>query len=69
MVKSAKVLIYCAGERDSFGKDAEAAMALSLGKPVIFYCDEAERQRFFAEVASVNLIWPLLIFSFGPTLW
>jgi len=19
--------------------------------------------------ASVNLIWPLLIFSFGPTLW
>jgi hypothetical protein len=21
------------------------------------------------EVASVNLIWPLLIFSFGPTLW
>ena len=20
-------------------------------------------------VASVNLIWPLLIFSFGPTLW
>ncbi len=20
-------------------------------------------------LASVNLIWPLLIFSFGPTLW
>jgi hypothetical protein len=20
-------------------------------------------------IASVNLIWPLLIFSFGPTLW
>ncbi len=54
MVKSAKVLIYCAGERDSFGKDAEAAMALSLGKPVIFYCDEAERQRFFAEVHPLS---------------
>jgi hypothetical protein len=54
MVKSAKVLIYCAGERDSFGKDAEAAMALSLGKPVIFYCDEAARQRFFAEVHPLS---------------
>ncbi len=50
MVKSAKILVYCAGERDSFGKDAEAAMALSLGKPVIFYCDAAERERFFSEV-------------------
>ena len=32
MVKCAKVLIYCAGEKDSYGKDAEAAMALSLWK-------------------------------------
>jgi hypothetical protein len=54
MVKSAKVLVYCAGKRDSFGKDAEAAMALSLGKPVIFYCDEAERQRFFSEVHPLS---------------
>ena len=54
MVKSAKVLVYCAGKRDSFGKDAEAAMALSLGKPVIFYCDEAERERFFNEVHPLS---------------
>src|ERR1700722_1166684 len=54
MVKSAKVLVYCAGKKDSFGKDAEAAMALSLGKPVIFYCDEAERQRFFSEVHPLS---------------
>lgn len=54
MVKSAKVLLYCAGKRDSFGKDAEAAMALSLGKPVIFFCDEAERQRFFGEVHPLS---------------
>jgi len=54
MVKSAKVLVYCAGKRDSFGKDAEAAMALSLGKPVIFYCDEAERQRFFSEIHPLS---------------
>jgi hypothetical protein len=54
MVKCAKVLVYCAGKRDSFGKDAEAAMALSLGKPVIFYCDEDDRKRFFSEVHPLS---------------
>jgi hypothetical protein len=54
MVKSAKVLIYVAGKKDSFGKDAEAAMALSLGKPVIFFCDENQRSRFFAEVHPLS---------------
>ena len=54
MVKSAKVLVYCAGKKDSFGKDAEAAMALSLGKPVIFYCDETERERFFSEIHPLS---------------
>lgn len=54
MVKSAKVLVYCAGKRDSFGKDAEAAMALSLGKPVIFFCDEGSRERFFNEVHPLS---------------
>jgi hypothetical protein len=54
MVKCAKVLIYNAGDRDSFGKDAEAAMALSLGKPVIFLCDEESRKRFFREVHPLS---------------
>jgi hypothetical protein len=27
MVKCAKVLVYCAGEKESYGKDAEVAMA------------------------------------------
>jgi hypothetical protein len=54
MVKSAKVLVYVAGKKDSFGKDAEAAMALSLGKPVIFYCDEDHRGRFFSEVHPLS---------------
>jgi hypothetical protein len=54
MVKCAKALVYAAGDRDSFGKDAEAAMALSLGKPVIFLCDEADRQRFFREVHPLS---------------
>ena len=28
MVKCAKILVYCAGDRESYGKDAEAAMAV-----------------------------------------
>ena len=54
MVKCAKVLVYCAGERESYGKDAEAAMALSLGKPVIFYCDHELRGRFYREVHPLS---------------
>jgi hypothetical protein len=54
MVKCAKVLVYCAGEKESFGKDAEAAMALSLGKPVIFLCDEKQRESFYREVHPLS---------------
>ena len=54
MVKCAKVLVYCAGERESYGKDAEAAMALSLGKPVIFYCDQEQKTRFYREVHPLS---------------
>src|SRR5947209_5226612 len=50
MVKCAKVLVYCEGEKESYGKDAEAAMALSLGKPVIFYCDHGKKTRFYRDV-------------------
>jgi len=54
MVKCAKALVYCAGERESYGKDAEAAMALSLGKPVIFYCDQERRTRFYRDVHPLS---------------
>jgi len=54
MVRCSKVLIYYAGARDSYGKDAEAAMALSLGKPVIFYCEDRERQAFFNQVHPLS---------------
>jgi hypothetical protein len=54
MVKCAKTLVFCAGERDSYGKDAEAAMALSLGKPVIFYCDSTTRSRFYRDVHPLS---------------
>jgi hypothetical protein len=54
MVRCAKVLVYCAGDRDSYGKDAEAAMALSLGKPVIFYCDTELKHRFFRDVHPLS---------------
>jgi hypothetical protein len=35
MVKCAKAVLYFAGDRDSYGKDVEVAMALSLGRPSI----------------------------------
>ncbi len=54
MVKCAKVLVYCAGKRDSYGKDVEAAMALSLGKPVIFYCDQESRHRFYRDIHPLS---------------
>lgn len=54
MVKCAKVLVYCAGEKESYGKDAEAAMALSLGKPVIFYCDQEQRRSFYRDVHPLS---------------
>ena len=54
MVKCAKVLVYCAGKNESFGKDAEAAMALSLGKPVIFLCDEEQKKRFYKDVHPLS---------------
>jgi hypothetical protein len=50
MVKCADVLVYCAGTKDSLGKDFEAAMALSQGKPVIFYCDAEQRRDFFRDI-------------------
>ena len=54
MVKCARVLIYCAGGKESYGKDAEAAMALSLGKPVIFYCSKEDRARFYKDVHPLS---------------
>lgn len=54
MVKCAKVLVYCAGETETYGKDAEAAMALSLGKPVIFYCDHEKKRRFYRDVHPLS---------------
>ncbi|NPV01094.1 MAG: hypothetical protein HPY53_06910 [Brevinematales bacterium] len=54
MVRSSKVLVYIAGEKESFGKDAEAAMALTLGKPVIFYCDTIQRKNFYKDVHPLS---------------
>lgn len=48
MVKCAKALIYTEGDKESYGKDAEAAMALSLGKPVIFL--SPQRANFYKTV-------------------
>ena len=61
MVKCSKVLIYCAGNKESYGKDAEAAMALSLGKFVIFFCD-APKKPFYQ---NVHPLTRLIQFSTG----
>ena len=54
MVKCAKALVLNAGVRDSYGKDAEAAMALSLGKPVIIYATDDFRSDFFRDVHPLS---------------
>jgi len=50
MVDAAKILVYHAGEQESLGKDFEAAMALSRGKPVIVYCDDEQTERLYRDV-------------------
>ena len=54
MVRAAKVLLYFAGTKESYGKDAEAAMALSQGKPVFFVCDEETRSDFYRDVHPLS---------------
>lgn len=55
MVKSARILVYSAGLKDSYGKDAEAAMALSMGKPTIFYCKEKDgKAKFYKDVHPLS---------------
>jgi hypothetical protein len=62
MVKCAKALVYQSGATDSWGKDAEAAMALSLGKPVIFFCANDMRLRVAREIHPLTR---LIEFSTG----
>ena len=55
MVKSARMLIYHTGDRESYGKDVEAAMALCLGKPTIFYCsNEESKANFYKNVHPLS---------------
>lgn len=58
MVKCAKAVVYFAGESDSFGKDAEIAMAMSLGRPVIIVCPDTvkgeHRETFFRDIHPLS---------------
>ena len=55
MVKSARMLLYHTGKNESYGKDVEAAMALCLGKPTIFYCSGREsKARFFKDIHPLS---------------
>jgi hypothetical protein len=58
MVKCCRALLYFAGTGDSFGKDAEVAMAMSLGKPVVILCPDDERgeqrAKFFKDIHPLS---------------
>lgn len=45
MLKRAKMALYVAGEKDTFGKDSECAATLVQGKPVIVYIEETNDHR------------------------
>lgn len=62
MVKAAKLLVYTSGKKESYGKDAEAAMALSSGKPVIFYSTDSDRANFYKHIHPLT---KLIDFSTG----
>jgi hypothetical protein len=42
------------GSGDSYGKDVEAGMALSQGKPVIFFGDTEHRLKIFQDVHPLS---------------
>lgn len=58
MVKCAKVVLYFAGDGDSYGKDAEIAMAMSLGKPAIVLCPDTakgrQREKIFRDIHPLS---------------
>ena len=45
MLKRAKMTLYVAGEKDTFGKDSECAATLVQGKPVVVYIEETDDER------------------------
>lgn len=45
MLKRAKLTLYVAGEKDTFGKDSECAATLVQGKPVVVYVEETNDHR------------------------
>jgi len=64
MLRLAKLTLYVAGEKDTFGKDSECAATLTQGKPVIVYVEEVsdkrkekfdERARLFRDIHPLGL--------------
>lgn len=64
MVSRARLILHFAGEKDSWGKDAEAAMALSRGTPVVILCPDSEkgheRARIFRDIHPLSRLTDLL---------
>jgi putative DNA primase/helicase len=65
-----RLLNYAWPERGRLINDpAKLAILANEQSKKKFVADIGKTLFDFEPVASVNLIWPLLIFSFGPTLW
>jgi hypothetical protein len=58
MVNRARCIVYFAQEKESWGKDCEAAMGLTFGKPVIIYCpptdDGRRRLKLFRDIHPLS---------------
>jgi len=66
MVKMAKVLLYFAQHKESFGKVSECAMALSLGRPVIILCpDDARGHELYRFYRDAHPLTRLVQFTTG----
>jgi hypothetical protein len=66
MVKTAKILLYFAQHKESFGKVSECAMALSLGKPVIILCpDDARGLELYRFYRDAHPLTRLVQFTTG----
>jgi hypothetical protein len=55
MIKRALVTVYNAQDSDTFGKDAEAAVALAQGKPVVVYVT-----RLFSHIERLTALYELV---------
>jgi len=55
MLKKATIGVMIAGNKDTFGKDSEAAQLLGQGKPVIVYASKEDVAKIFREIHPLRM--------------